>query len=309
MPPSDRRTSFRRGMENINIRKMNPSMSLISTAGFALAVSIALSADASAASAPATGPAPALAPAPTSSPAATGAQPLPPDLQQALQMPAGPAQTKALVAAARNWGEKDARGYLTWALPLPAPLYEPVRQSVAVCGKSPNVQAAADWLVQQDSPRVTMLLHGVMLGWALENKAAAEAWSLQLQTTRDNRYVSIFTVADALCRKDPQSAVAWTATLTAPGDRHAALDGTVTIWIRGDFAALTTWLKQLNPSDLPWAALVAARNWRPKPDLTLAAWLDQLPLSALDKANTLKGPYPDSYHISKYLPPPAPHQP
>jgi hypothetical protein len=282
---------------------MNPSMSVISTAGASLlAISIALAADASGASGSAASPIPAVAPASPSSPKATDAQPLPPDLQQALQMPAGPDQTKAVVAAAKIWGGKDARAFLTWALALPAPLYEPVRQSAAVCGKSPNVQAAADWLVQQDSPKVTMLLHGVMLGWALENKTAAEAWCLQLHTTRDNRYVSIFTVADALCRKDPQSAVAWAATLTAPDDRHAALDGTVTIWIRGDLAALTTWIKQLNPSDMKWAALVTARNWRAKPDLTLAAWVDQLPLSAGDKAETVKGPYPDSYHISKYLP-------
>ena len=290
--------------------KMNPSMCLVSTAGFALlVVSIPLSADASGASAPAASPAPAVAPAPTSSPTATGAQQLPPDLQKALQMPAGPEQTKAVVAAAKIWGEKDARGYLTWALALPAPLYEPVRQSASVCGKSPDVKAAADWLVQQDSPRVTMILHGVMLGWAHENMAAAEAWCMQLQTRRDNRYVSFFTVADALCRKDPQSAVAWTATLTAPDDRNAAIDGTVTIWSRGDFAAMATWIKQLNPSDMKWAVLVAARNWRAKPDLTLAAWIDQLPLSAVDKADTLKGPCPDSYHISKYLPAPAPNKP
>ena len=224
-------------------------------------------------------------------------------------MPAGPDQTKAVVAAARAWGEKDARGFLTWALALPMPLYGPVQQSISVCGKSPDVKAAADWLVQQDSPRVTMMLHGVMLGWAQQNMAAAEGWCLQLQTTRDNRYVSIFTVADALCRKDPKSAVAWTGTLTAPDDRHAAIDGTVTIWIRGDYAAMATWIKQLNPSDMKWAALVAARNWRAKPDLTLAAWLDQFPLSAADKADTLKGPYPDSYHISKYLPAPAPNKP
>ena len=289
--------------------KMNPSIPLISAAGFALLVAfIPLSADASGASAPTANPAPAVAPAPSSSPTVTGAQPLPPDLQHALQMPAGPDQTKAVVAAARIWGEKDAKGYLTWALTLPSPLYGPVRQSVSVCGKSPDVKEAADWLVQQDSPKVTMLLHGVMLGWSLQNMPAAEAWCLQLQTTRDNRYVSFFTVADALCRKDAQSAVAWTATLTAPDDRHAGLDGTVTIWFRGDFAAMTTWIKQLNPSDMKWAALVAARNWKAKPDLTLAAWIDQLSLTAADKADTVKGPYPDSYHISKYLPAPAPQE-
>jgi hypothetical protein len=218
-------------------------------------------------------------------------------------MPSGPDQTKAVVAAAKAWGEKDAKGYLTWALTLPMPLYGPVQQSVAVCGKCPNVKAAADWLVQQDSPKVTMLLHGVTLGWALQDMSAAEAWCLHLQTTRDNRYVTIFTVADALCRKGPQTAVAWTATLTAPDDRKAAIDGTVTIWIRGrGFEAMETWIKQLNPADMKWAALVAARNWRAKPksDLTLATWLDQLPLTAADKAVTLKGPYPDSYHISKY---------
>ncbi|HEV7404394.1 MAG TPA: hypothetical protein VGO11_15750 [Chthoniobacteraceae bacterium] len=278
---------------------MSPSISLLSKAGVALlVVSLPLCAETPGAGAPAAGPAPAVAPAP----------PLPPDLQQALQMPAGPDQTKAVVAAARAWGEKDAKGYLTWALTLPPPLYGPVQQNVSICGKCPEVKAAADWLVQQDSPKVTMLLHGLMLGWSLQDMPAAEAWCLQLHTTRDNRYVSFFTVADALCRKDAKSAVAWTETLTPPDDRNAAIDGTVTIWIRGDLAAMTTWIKQLNPSDLKWAALVAARNWRSK-DLTLAAWLDQLPLSAPDKAATLKGPYPDSYHLSKYQPAPVPGKP
>lgn len=286
-------------------------MSRISKAGFALLlVSLLPCVDTFGVDAPAASPAPAAAAtAPASSPTATGAPQLTPDLQQALQMPAGPDQTKAVVAAARAWGEKDASGYLAWAFTLPAPLYDPIRQSVSVCGKSPDVKAAADWLVQQDSPKVTMMLHGLILGWAQANMAAAEAWCLGLQSTRDNRYVSIFTVADALCRKDAQSAVAWTLTLTAPDDRNAAIDGTVTIWIRGDFAAMTTWIKQLNPSDMKWAALVAARNWRTKPDLTLAAWLDPLSLSAVDKANTLKGPYPDSYHISKYPPASAPNKP
>ena len=266
---------------------------LISTAGLALLTVSALPSVYSASpGAPASGE--------------VAAEQLPPDLQQALQLPAGPDQTKAVVAAARAWGEKDAKGFLAWAIALPAPLSGPVQQSVSVCGKSPDVKAAADWLILQDSPKVTMMLHGLTLGWSLENMAAAQAWCLQLQTTRDNRYVAVFTVADALCRKGAPSATAWTESLTAPLDRKAALDGTVTIWIRGDFAAMTTWVKQLNPADLKWAALVAARNWRPKPDLTLATWLDQLPLSGADKADVLKAPpYPDSYHISKYLPEPA----
>ena len=67
----------------------------------------------------------------------------------------------------------------------------------------------------------------------------------------------------------------------------------------GDFATMATWIKQLNPSDMKWATLVAGRNWRAKPDLTLAAWIDQLPLSAADKADAVKGPYPDSSRISR----------
>jgi len=42
-----------------------------------------------------------------------------------------------------------------------------------------------------------------------------------------------------------------------------------------------------------------------KARLTLVAYLDQFPLSAADKADTLKGPYPDSYHVFKYQPVPA----
>ena len=93
------------------------------------------------------------------------------------------------------------------------PLFGAAVQATQSCGKSPNIKDAVNWLIQQDSPKLTLFLHPVVLGWALADSASAEAWALHLQTIRDNRYVSIFTVADALCRKKATDAVAWTATM------------------------------------------------------------------------------------------------
>ncbi len=155
-----------------------------------------------------------------------------------------------------------------------------------------------------------MMLHGFSIGWALKDPAAAEAWCTQIQTTRDFRYLCVFSVADGVCRKKATDAAAWATTLTQQEDRDAAIDGTITIWIRSGLPDPTTWIKQLNPSDMKWAALVAARNWKPAFG-PLSTWLDQLSLTAEDKAAVLKGPYPDSYHISKYQPGPvsAPNKP
>ena len=100
-------------MLQLPLSAMKHSIPLIVTTRFVLLfAAISWSANAAGPSGAAATPAPAVAPAPASSPAATGAQQLPPDLQQALQMPAGPDQTKAVAAAAKAWGEKDALGYL-----------------------------------------------------------------------------------------------------------------------------------------------------------------------------------------------------
>ncbi len=156
-----------------------------------------------------------------------------------------------------------------------------------------------------------MMLHGFSIAWALKNAAAAEAWCTQIQTTRDFRYLCVFSVADGLCRKKATDAAAWAMTLMQQDDRNAAIDGTITIWIRSDLPGVTAWIKPMNPVDMKWAALVVARNCGSKRDIPLATWLDQTSLSAADKAEVLKGPWPDSYHISKYQPAtaPAPNKP
>ena len=218
-----------------------------------------------------------------------------------MQLPDGPAKTKALGDAAKAWVQKDSVAAFTWIMAQPQPLFAQVQGAAAAAAASPNVKEGGDYLIQQTPDRATMMLHGFSIYWAVKDPAAAEAWSTQIQTTRDFRYTCVFSVADGLCRKKATDAAAWALTLTQPDDRNAAIDGTVTIWIRGDIPGMTAWVKQLNPTDMKWAALVAARNWRSK-ELTLAAWLDQTTLSADDKAEVLKGPYPDSFHISKYQP-------
>ncbi len=200
------------------------------------------------------------------------------DFQQVAQMPPGPDQTKALVAALKAWAQPDPK-------------------------------ATADWLVQQPNPGVNMMCHGYFLTWTAKDAAAAKAWCLQNQGIRDNRYVAIFSVADGLCRRKGADAAAWALTLPPGDDRNAAIDGTVTIWCRGGLPDMTAWIKQMNPTDMKWAAILGAKNWKAAGG-PLPAWVDQLPLSAGDKAEVMKvvdakGPYPDSFHISKYQPAPA----
>ena len=111
-----------------------------------------------------------------------------------------------------------------------------------------------------------------------------------------------------MCRKKATDAAAWAVTLTQPDDRAAAIDGTATMWCRWGLADATAWIKQLNPTDMRWAAKAVAASWgmaKVKPDPSLEVWLNQLSLSADDKQDVLKGPHFDSFHISKYQPPPA----
>jgi len=223
-------------------------------------------------------------------------------------MPEGPDKVKALGDSVKAWVQSEPLAAFTWMLTLPQPLFEKVKMTSGAAAASPNVKAAADLLIQQTSDRPTMMLHGVMIGWAMKDPAAAEAWCTQIRTTRDFRYVCVFSVADGLCRKKATDAAAWATTLPQPDDRNAAIDGTATIWCRGGLADATVWIKQLNPTDMKRAAQSVAASWglaKVKTDPSLEVWLGQLSLSPADKEDVLKGPRPDSFHISKYQPAPA----
>jgi hypothetical protein len=224
-------------------------------------------------------------------------------------MPEGPDQLKAVGVAAKAWVQKDPVAAFTWMIALPPRLYDSARMTASAAAGSPDVKVAGDFLISQTSDRVTMILHGLMIGWAMKDPAAAEAWCTQIQTTRDFRYACVFSVADGVCRKKATDAAVWAATLTQPDDRAAAIDGTATIWCRGGLADATAWIKQLNPTDMRWAAKSVAASWglaKVKTDPSLEVWLNQLSLSAADKEDVLKGPRFDSFHISKYQPPPVP---
>jgi hypothetical protein len=243
---------------------------------------------------------------PASPAAKPGPAGLPPAVQQALQMSEGPDKTKALNAAAKAWTQTDPVAAFTWALTLPQPVFYAIRGAFGTSADNAHIKAGADFLLQQKDDRVSGMLHGLMINWALKDPAAAEAWCTQVQTTRDFRFLCIFSVADGLCRKKAIDAAAWADTLTQPDDHAAAIDGTATIWCRGDLAATTAWIMQLkNPADVKRAAHSVAASWhlaRVKTDPSLEVWLNPLPLSPADKAEVLKGPHPDSFHISKYHP-------
>ena len=178
----------------------------------------------------------------------------PADVQAAMQLPEGPPKAKALADAVKGWVIKDSVAAFTWIMAQPQPVFAQVQGTCTAAAASPNVKAGGDYLLQQTPDRATGMLHGFSIYWAYKDPAAAEAWCTQIQTTRDFRYIAVFSVADGLCRKKPTDAAAWALTLTQPDDHNAAIDGTITIWIRSDIPGMTAWIKQLNP---------ATRNGRP----------------------------------------------
>jgi len=247
----------------------------------------------------------------TNQPAATpNANPpsIPADVTQALQMSAGPDQAKAVGTAATQWAKTDPYAFVTWAAAQPPNIFALVRGSGAACGLSTAPETAANWLATQNTDQTKGLLHVMLIRWTLTTPAAAEAWCATSGLSKDVRYLAYFTVGDGLCRKDPALATAWAAQLP-PGDDHlAAIHGIALIWARGNIASTTAWIKQLNPQDMKWAALAVAETWGMVKGggPSLEGWLDQLSLSATDKAEVLKGPHPDEYHYSKYQPNPSP---
>jgi hypothetical protein len=238
----------------------------------------------------------------TSAPAAGG---VPADMAAAQQMPDGPDRKKAVSTAAQAWAKSDPIGYYKWLFSLDPKHMGEASGGTGSAAESADPKAAADFLAQNVPANNMPILHGFMLGWTKKDTAAAEAWAVQPTVPEDARYLAIYTVADALVRKDAtaKTAVDWTMTVTDPENHLAAIDGTVTIWIRGDPVACTAWIKTLKPDEMKRAAQSAGNsfgNTKGKVGATFEDYVNQLPLSDADKQAVLKGPKVDPYHISKY---------
>jgi hypothetical protein len=122
-----------------------------------------------------------------------------------------------------------------------------------------------------------------------------------MQAPKNVRYYAYFTMADALCRKDPSTAADWALKLEAEDDRLAAIHGVAIIWGRSNIPAATVWIKQLKPADARFAArVIAGDNYSKlsggKKNMTaVKEWVEQLPLSEQDKEYVLNGPSLDSH--------------
>jgi hypothetical protein len=223
---------------------------------------------------------------------------LPPEIEQAMAMPKGDDRNKALDAAAKEWAQKEPIAALSWALQLPPDLsFKEAGVVASACGRT-NGKIAADWLVKQDSPAVWDRLHPLILAWAPVDPTGAAAWCLQ--APKSVRYYAFFTMADALCRKDPPSSGDWALKVPAEDDRFAAIHGVAMIWGRSNIPGATTWIKQLKPAEARFAArIIAGDNYSKlggKRNLpAVKEWVEQLPLSEQDKDYALNGPSLDSH--------------
>jgi hypothetical protein len=130
-------------------------------------------------------------------------------------------------------------------------------------GQGANPANSADWLIQQGSATALDALHGVLLSWTAADPATASAWCVGLKSQDAKaRKVAFFSVADALCRKKPESATTWVAQLQPGDDRLAAVEGTTIIWARGDIVAATPWIKTLSAPEVKRAAQTVVSVWR-----------------------------------------------
>jgi hypothetical protein len=240
-----------------------------------------------------------VAPAGQDSGSSTSRISAPPEVEKAMQMAEGKEKSAALGAAMKAWAEKDATAGLAWALALPPRVSGQVKGTLGVFSKGANPARSADWLVQQGSPMALDALHGILLGWAMNDAVSASAWCGGMKSKDAKaRSVSFFSVADGLCRKKAELATAWVARLQPGDDRVAAVEGTVIIWARGDIVAATEWIKTLDPAEKKKAAQTVVAVWRfakgtsksPNVWQNAEVWMDQLPLSAADKDYVLKNP-------------------
>ena len=228
-------------------------------------------------------------------PAAAGA--VPPDVTAAQQLPAGPDQIKALIAATGNWAKTDPMAALTWALQLPPDQAIKVAPTFSgTCAKA-NGKATADFLQQTATPAAWVAMHPALLNWGLIDPASATAWALQ--TPPNIRFLAVFSTADGWARKDPAAASVWATKLENADDRRDAVQAVAQMW-RGNLPAVTPWVQQLKGEDFKTAARMVAGAWRNPADVksgfTQKQWLAQLGLSDADQDALLKSPpFPSMY--------------
>lgn len=236
------------------------------------------------------------APAQPASAPAAGTEQVPPGIEQALQIPKGDEQSKALISAANTWAKTDPTAALEWLLHLPPDVAGKLLLPVtATCGQT-NGKLCADWLVQQGTPAALSRLHALLWAWAGADPVPATAWCAQ--APKNVRYLAFFSAGDGWGgRKDAASGAEWASKLPEREDRLPAIRGVAQSWSLKDLAATTTWIKALPPEEMKTAAesVVATKRAFSKgnpaiagDDASLRAWLDQLPLSAADKDEVLK---------------------
>lgn len=233
-------------------------------------------------------------PAPTTQ--NTDAGKVPPEVDQAMQLPKGDAQTKALAAALQDWGRKDPTAALVWAFKLPAPTSgQVVNVLLPVCATS-NGKITADWLVKQNTRATLGNMHGTMYVWSRSDAAAAAAWCMT--APKNVRLCAFFSVGDGWYTKDAKAAADWAVKLESADDRLAAIRGVALKWGRSNIPAVTTWIKTLKPDEIKLAAKTIvgdshANKLNPggaAGDAAIKAWVEQLSLSDADKDDVLKGP-------------------
>ena len=233
---------------------------------------------------------------PAASPAAAQSasqQPLPSDLEKALQTPASPEQIKAVRIAARGWAAKDPVAVLSWAVKLPDALKTQVGQAIPMICAQTNGKASADWSLQQDPAH--WLLHQLVFYWAAADPAPAAAWCVP--APKEIRDLAYFSVGDGWGMKEPANAEAWAVKLESSDDRLSAIRGISLRRAREkDVPGLTPWLKSLPPEEMILGVKTVVWDWQAntfnnggtRNDEAIKQWLDQLPLNDAQKADLLK---------------------
>ena len=227
---------------------------------------------------------------------------IPEAVEKDLQMSKGPEQNKALTKDIADWVKKEPLVVLSWASrEASKELSNFIGPQVLRALVPVNGEVAADWLIKNFGPPDYWRLHQLLLYWSqFGGHPEAVVWCLKAPA--EVRYMSIFSVGDGLCRKDPPAAADWALKLKAEKrDRLAAVHGVILMWARGDFAKATEWIKNLEPAEAKFATVVMLSEWKNNKeakgnDVTAKKkWLEQLPFSDTEKEELLKSPPFDTY--------------
>jgi len=187
---------------------------------------------------------------------------VPEAVENDLKMPKGQEQNKALTKDIAAWVKKEPLVVLAWvSREAPKELSNLIGPQVIAALAPSNGKIAADWLIENFGPPDYWRLHQLLVAWPLSgDKIEAAAWCLKAPA--DARYLSFFSVADGLCRKNPPAAADWALKIKAESDRLAAIDGVTIMWARGDFAKATEWIKTLEPAEAGAAARMMLSEWK-----------------------------------------------